>query len=58
MLYCTPNGFGLQSLLFSTTDLSSCFFHEPSEREMEFMHYYQGILDLLSADELKTPHRK
>ena len=52
MTHSTPSAFGLQSLLFSKEELSSCFFRDPTDRELEFMSYFHGIQSLLSPDEL------
>jgi len=52
MTHSTPSAFGLQSLLFSKEELSSCFFRDPTDRELEFMSYFHGIQSLLSSDEL------
>jgi len=51
MTHSTPSAFGLQSLLFSKEELSSCFFRDPTNRELEFMSYFHGIQSLLSSDE-------
>ena len=47
----------LQSLLFSHDDFSSNFFRKPTERELEFMSYFQTIQTLLSFDELMQLRR-
>lgn len=52
MAYSTPNPTSLQSLLFDTEDFGSCFFREPSERELEFLGLYATVQQLLSPGEL------
>ena len=52
MAYSTPNPSSLQSLLFDTEDFGSCFFREPSERELEFLGLYATVQQLLSPGEL------
>ena len=52
MTHSTSTAFGLQSLLFSKEDLSTCFFRDPTNRELEFMSYFHGVQSLLSSDEL------
>ena len=52
MTHPTPNTSSLQSLLFDTEDFSSCFFREPSDRELEFLSYYTAVQQLLSPAEL------
>lgn len=52
MAYPTPNPSSLQSLLFDTEDFGSCFFREPSERELEFLGLYATVQQLLSPGEL------
>lgn len=61
MAYSTPSSFGLQSLLLSKDDFSSCFFRAPTERELEFLSFYQNVQSLLSPDEalqLRRHHRR
>ena len=52
MTHSTPTTFGLQSLLFSKDDLSSYFFRNPTDRELESMSFFYGVQSLLSSDEL------
>ena len=52
MTHSTSSAFGLQSLLFSKEEISSCFFRGPSDRELEFMSYFHGVQALRSPDEL------
>ena len=48
MTHTTPNTSSLQSLLFTCEDFGSCFFREPSDRELEFLSYYTAVQQLLS----------
>lgn len=57
MAYSTPNTSSLQSLLFDTGDFGSCFFREPSERELEFLGLYATVQRLLSPGELTRLRR-
>ena len=57
MAYSTPNTSSLQSLLFDTEDFGSCFFREPSERELEFLSLYATVQQLLSPGELTRLRR-
>ncbi|MBI9095158.1 MAG: transposase [Sphaerochaeta sp.] len=57
MTHSTPAAFGLQSLLFSQDDLSSCFFRRPTDRELEFMSFFHSLRSLLSSDEVSQLHR-
>jgi len=57
MAYSTPNPSSLQSLLFDTEDFGSCFFREPSERELEFLSLYATVQQLLSPGELTRLRR-
>lgn len=52
MKHSTSSTFGLQSLLFSKEEISTCFFRNPTDRELEFMSYFHGVQALLSPDEL------
>ena len=52
MTHPTPNTSSLQSLLFTCEDFGSCFFREPSDRELEFLSYYTAVQQLLSPAEL------
>jgi hypothetical protein len=52
MTHTTPNTSSLQSLLFTCEDFGSCFFREPSDRELEFLSYYTAVQQLLSPAEL------
>ena len=61
MAHSTPTTFGLQSLLFSSDDFSSCFFRKPTNRELEFMSFFHAVQSLLSTDEtsrLRRHHTK
>lgn len=61
MPHSTPTNFPLQSLLLSNDDFSSCFFRNPTHRELEFQSFYHAVQSLLSCDEmrkLKKYHRK
>ncbi len=61
MSYSTPTNFPLQSLLLSNDDFSSCFFRNPTNRELEFQSFFLAVQSLLSCDEsrkLKKYHRK
>lgn len=57
MVHATPSSFGLQSLLLSTADFSSCFFRNPTERELEFLFFYQSVQSLLSSEESRRLRR-
>jgi hypothetical protein len=52
MVYSTSNTVSLQPLLFDIEDFKSCFFREPSERELEFLSLYGTVQQLLSPCEL------
>lgn len=52
MNHSTSSTFGLQSLLFSKEEISTCFFRNPTDRELEFMSYFHGVQSLLSPNEL------
>lgn len=52
MTHTTSSAFGLQSLLFSKEEISSCFFRGPTDRELEFMSVFHGVQSLISPDEL------
>jgi hypothetical protein len=57
MAHSTPSSFGLQSLLLSKDDFSSCFFRNPTERELEFLSFYQAVQSLLTSDEARQLSR-
>lgn len=57
MAHSTSNTFGLQSLLFSSDDFSSCFFRRPTDRELEFMSFFHSLRSLLSSDEVSQLRR-
>ena len=57
MTHSTSSTFGLQSLLFPRAELASCFFSPPSDRELEFMSFFQGVQSLLSTDEVLSLRR-
>jgi hypothetical protein len=46
-----PKSFALQALLFTSEEISCCFFREPSERELEFMSFFQTLQSLLTVKE-------
>jgi hypothetical protein len=52
MAHSTPSPFGLQSLLLSKDDFSSCFFRKPTDRELEFLSFFNAVRSLLSSDEV------
>ncbi len=61
MSHSTPTNFPLQSLLLSNDDFSSCFFRNPTDRELEFQSFFLAMQSLLSYDEsrkLRKYHRK
>lgn len=45
----TPSS--LQSILFTHKDFSSCFFRNPTKRELEFRSYFHTTITLLATDE-------
>jgi hypothetical protein len=46
-----PKSFDLQALLFTSEEISCCFFREPSERELEFMSFFLTLQSLLTVKE-------
>jgi hypothetical protein len=57
MIHSTRNTPFLQSLLFSHEDFSPCLFRRPSERESEFLSFFQGVQSLLTCEELHSIDR-
>ena len=57
MIHSTRNTPFLQSLLFSHEDFSPCLFRRPSERESEFLSFFQGVQSLLTCEELHRLQR-
>ena len=57
MAHSTPTSFGLQSLLLSKDDFSSCFFRRPTDRELEFLSFFNAVRSLLSSDEARQLRR-
>ncbi len=57
MHHTTPTPLVLQSLLFSHEDFSPCLFRRPSERENEFLSFFQGVQSLLTCEELHRLQR-
>jgi len=57
MAHSTPSPFGLQSLLLSKDDFSSCFFRKPTDRELEFLSFFNAVRSLLSSDEARQLRR-
>ena len=61
MSHSTPTIFPLQSLLLSKDELSSCFFRNPTNRELEFLDVFCAVQSFLSSNEkrkLLKYHRK
>lgn len=48
---CKVKSFALQALLFTSDEISCCFFREPSERELEFMSFFHAVQSLLTVKE-------
>jgi hypothetical protein len=46
-----PKSFDLQALLFTSEEISCCFFRKPSERELEFMSFFLTRQSLLTVKE-------
>ncbi len=57
MAYTIPSTFGLQSLLFTSEDLSSCLFRKPTAREREFLQFLQAVQGLLTPEEQQALSR-
>lgn len=53
MSYSTLLPSTLQSILFSPHDFSSHFFRKPTDRELDFLQYFQIAQELLSSTECK-----